>query len=137
MSNHPWWFDGTYVGALLPMPPRWLAKKLTGLWIKYVWRRFIPERLYVLCKVLTLLFGPDYKHAHDVVRSVARNPASRNLKYWAETDRALTRDPHIAENFWRGAKATFELAAKTPSLPRYEQQTLLELAYLALRARRR
>jgi hypothetical protein len=132
-GQYPYWFDGSTVGVGY-VPIRFSRKRIKGALIS-LYRRFLPERLFILLKVAWLLLTPDFEQARRVVRDVAKDPTSRSMKFWPEIQVALTRDPHVSENTWRATKATFDLAACS-TLPRPDQRTLLELALLAYKVRK-
>lgn len=120
-------------GALGVTIPRVWQKRLTGWWIRG-YRDWVPERLYVLVRVLRFLVSEDYQRARAAVRVVAVSGLS-NKKLWGLIGQRAAQDPHLAENLYRHLYAV-DVIGPLPA-GRQARNLLLELAWLALKERHR
>ena len=132
--TYPYWFDPSTLGSLGTPPhlPRRIRKRILGWWVKNVKRR-LPLRLVVLYNLLKLVFSPKFTQAYEIVKAVAHDPSSRDLKYWGHINRLAVSNPKWGENAFRGMSARLRMG--TGDLTDYA--VLVELAYLGLKRRGR
>ena len=139
---YPYWFDPSVVGFLglagwrLPLPRKrfWWEKyhkKVKGFLI-HLYRR-LPVRLKVLGMLLPLVFSSEFTLAVGVVQSVARDPSTRKLKYWADIDRQTVSNAVVGENVFRSLAATSRLTPLTSQLTRQQREVLIELAWMGVK----
>lgn len=119
----------------LTLPPGvWVRLCATLLrWWIITYRHYVPERLYILARVVKLLWSKDYQRARGAVRSVAVSGLS-NRKLWGEIGNRMGKSPHEAENVYRHFLA-LETFGEVAHQHRYERNATLELAWLAMRER--
>lgn len=108
--------------------------KLSRRWWHELGRR-MPERLWLSWIVLCLIWGRDLRLARSIIREIAAHPSiprgadavsailENRILYWRE-----------GENIYRNVMAARMARAIQPS---HRRQTLLELAYLAMKERGR
>lgn len=139
---YPWYFDGTTIGMWV-----WglkLASPRERFWWEFYVKRYairpwrllkrrLPDRLVVLGVLFRVLFSDIFTKAAKAVRETAKDPTSRNLKYWGEIGREFTRNPKIEENVWRGLNTTRVLTQQTPEFTRAERELAIELAVAAFK----
>ncbi|MDR5698150.1 MAG: hypothetical protein QN123_14375 [Armatimonadota bacterium] len=128
------------MGARVALRSFW-ARQWKGL--RRFWHevgRRIPERLWLLWVVATLIFSPDWWSARYAVRKVAREPGfsgERGLEYL----RQAVLYPGAFENIFRNQEASLWMrlhaAERGRRIRGWRRELLVELAYLALRERGR
>lgn len=141
---YPYWFDPTIVGFWglegwkLPVPRKrfwweWYTKRVRG-WVLKKYRQ-LPLRFHATVQALRLIWRSEFRIATTVVQSVARDPKTRNMKYWGEIPRLIVSNKVVGENIYRGMAATSRLTPLTPELDRTEREVMIELAWAALKVR--
>lgn len=126
---------GLLCAVVVPMPtryrwPRWL--RILGHKVRLA----IPERLWLLWRVACVLWSPAYVQAHQAVRAVAITPHMREKHMWGEIGHRAAMVHGRGENVFRALLAV-EAYGATPHTTGHLRNTLIELAYLALKERGR
>ena len=105
-------------------PVKWRNVKA---WAEVV-GRVLPYRVWALYYAWRMIFSPSFTKAVDVVREVAHDPSTRNLKYWGEINRQEVSNPKQGENIYRNFSARLKLGDLSPLAA-----LKIELAYQAYR----
>ena len=115
----------------LPLSRR-ARKVLTQRWNALL--RYVPERVWLLYRLVRLIFSPEYARAQTAVRLTARYPGMRDKAMWSEIGQRLYVVPGARENFFRRLKAE-ELYGTYDQRQRHVMNAAIELAYYTLKER--
>lgn len=126
-----------------PRARTWWERQVKG------WRRWwndvgqrLPERIWLLWVVATVIFSRDFPSARYAVRKSATDQAPRDFGAWEAIHNTINFYPYLGENYYRNMEAVLwtHLHAKEmgrATVPLHRRQLLVELAYLALKERGR
>lgn len=98
------------------------------------YRKQIPDRWWLLLRLVRLLWSPEFERAREAVRAVATTPGMREKRMWAAVFGKANTVPGVGENLVRHLAAVDQFGG-VRSRQGHVRSAALELAYLALKER--
>lgn len=97
-------------------------------------RRRVPDRWWLLLRLVRVLWSPEFDRARAAVRQVAVTPGMRESRMWGAIGQRAGAVPGVGENVFRHLLALEHYGA-APGRQGHVRDTALQLAYLALKDR--
>lgn len=114
-----------------PLPPS-VRHYLRDVWTRL--RRRVPERVFLVFKLISLLYGPEWGKAKAAVWAAAKDaPNMRDTDAWGEVGRRMGEHPGVGENVYRHLFALDQYGFEP--FKGNEIDIRLNLAWLALKER--
>ena len=109
-------------------------RRLKDIWWRFWRKNQLGERLWLLFRLILLLFSPSYAKARRAVRETAVTPHMRDKQTWGMFWSTHSSQPGLQENLSRHLLATDKFGP-VPFALRHLRNVSLELAYFALKER--